>query len=741
MAVTLSEPAAPPRSGLDRGSLVGRYVILQQVGVGAFGKVYAAYDPDLDRKVALKLMKSRINELGSAKSQLLREAQAMAKLSHENVVTVFGFGEFEGDVYISMEYVHGPNLKQWFAQAPRGWQEVRDVMLAAGRGLAAAHAAGIMHGDFKPHNVLIDDRGRATVADFGLAGALEELSPIRESDTKQMRPLAKRASAESPIRGNPGRNSDLGPTDRGRVVGSPAYMAPEKFALAVVDERSDQFSFCVALFEGLYGRRPFAGDTFKELSDAVRSGKVRFPDSASGVPSWVSEVVRRGLSTEPHDRFTSMDELLGALAAEPGAKRTDHRALTVTALVSACVAVLLTGALTTVLRSGATVDELNVIDALEVEAKAAAAENYFVHPPVENPTYATAYLKVKELEELDGGYDPDADDRAVELRREFAGTLARLGDYYWDADYGKSFAIDYYSQVLVFDPDHARASGRGALTLGQLEDLRRKAEAGEFSHGELVAAEPLAVLATEEIEQRSKRLRELVANPVRHRSTISREGLALVADITEAMAGGVVSAPPEAGFSQPLPRMTDAMVQGMYEKIRHVGQQASQAGVAHVVSLDKEKAVAAVKIGELAREDEKQPAEFPARVVTKRKSGSVRAATKLVGDGKKYLRRGRFDEASQLFFRALREDRRNAAALIGLSDIAFEQGQYQSAVEYGERGVAASPRTSHYRVVLGDAYQKTLRLAEAQEQYEIAARKGNRRAKRRLARLRRKLGE
>jgi tetratricopeptide (TPR) repeat protein len=294
-------PATELSTAIGEGSKLGRYVVLETIGSGAMGRVVRAYDPMLRREVALKLVKT---PRGNARARILREAQAMARLSHPNVVPVYDVGEHEREVFVAMELIEGQTLRGWL-DTPRYWREVLDVMLQAGRGLAAAHDVGLVHRDFKPANVLIADVGpeahRVRVVDFGLARVVHGTEP---------RPLER--SAEIPR--DPDEPLDPTVTEAGVAIGTPAYMAPEQPEGAAADERSDQFGFCAALFEGLYGTRPFVAPDARALYLAKR----RRPVIPSGnVPRRIAAVVARGLSPEPVDRFGSMNELLAALEADP----------------------------------------------------------------------------------------------------------------------------------------------------------------------------------------------------------------------------------------------------------------------------------------------------------------------------------------------------------------------------------------------------------------------------------------
>ncbi|MCA9713747.1 MAG: serine/threonine protein kinase, partial [Myxococcales bacterium] len=242
-----TEPAIQPRGeSLPRGTRIARYAIIERLGAGGFGVVYRAHDPQLDRDVALKLLHPGAGD-SDARARLLREARAAAKIRHPNVVNIHDADEVDGRVFIAMELIDGVSLRAWMARA-RPWRDVLDVFLKAGDGLRAAHDVGLVHRDFKPDNVLIEHSGRVRVLDFGLARPAFSEDPRPESpDDAAADTLAAGASLDL-------MTSAL--THSGLLLGTPAYMAPEQFHHRPLDARMDQFSFCVALYEGLFGARP-----------------------------------------------------------------------------------------------------------------------------------------------------------------------------------------------------------------------------------------------------------------------------------------------------------------------------------------------------------------------------------------------------------------------------------------------------------------------------------------------------
>jgi tetratricopeptide (TPR) repeat protein/tRNA A-37 threonylcarbamoyl transferase component Bud32 len=285
-SATDTEPAA---------ERIGRFEVLDLVGRGAMGAVYRARDPELDRTVAIKVRHSQ-NKLDVAQEdRIRREAQALARLADPNVVGVFEAGVHEGKAYVVMEYVDGETLQAWMASttAKRSAAQIIAMLAQAGRGLAAAHAAGLVHRDFKPSNVLVSRTQIAKVGDFGLVRVDGSRDDVDTGDT----------------------GGDVMLTMSGALLGTPAYMSPEQLVGDVATEASDQFSFCVALYEALYGQRPFRGTTLPALRAAM-SGAVAFPISPR-VPANVKSAIARGLAIEPARRFASMRALLETLEQRP----------------------------------------------------------------------------------------------------------------------------------------------------------------------------------------------------------------------------------------------------------------------------------------------------------------------------------------------------------------------------------------------------------------------------------------
>jgi len=344
--------AAAPTQPATR---IGRFALLERIGAGAMGEVYAAYDEQLDRKVALKIVHPAVESSPTSQARLLREARALARLSHPSVVTVFDSGLQDGKVFIAMEFVRGKTLQAWLAETPRAWDAILEVFIAVGRGLEAMHELGLVHRDFKPSNVIIDERDRPRLIDFGIVGDLE------------------RIEADAPAPADDGPAEVVDRLDRltrtGAMIGTPRYMSPEQFQGGKVSTASDQFSFCVALFEALYQRSPFAGDALHSLIAAVLDGRIDTPPQSDDVPRELGAVVLRGLQRQPGARWPGMAELLGVLATvlaghgidDPSARRSQRR---IGSTLAAAVVVVLTCVLTLV---GAGSVELSTATSLAID--------------------------------------------------------------------------------------------------------------------------------------------------------------------------------------------------------------------------------------------------------------------------------------------------------------------------------------------------------------------------------------
>jgi serine/threonine protein kinase/tetratricopeptide (TPR) repeat protein len=303
----------PGGGAFFRGDSAGRYVILHQIGAGGMGVVYAAYDPELDRRIALKILNPRSRGAGTERGhrRLLQEAQAMARLSHPNVIAVHDVGALEDSVFVAMEFVEGQTVRRWAREKPRTWPELREVFLQAAEGLAAAHDADLVHRDFKPENVMIGSDGRVRVLDFGLA---QDIYPgsSRASGSRSDAP-AERAPSLEPQTTHEGETTSPESFASHVRGGTPAYMSPEQHSGLRADPRSDQYSFCVALYEAAFGRLPYEGRSAIELGVQILEGELIPAPADSDLPAKVRAAIMRGLSLDAEQRWPSMRELQAEL--------------------------------------------------------------------------------------------------------------------------------------------------------------------------------------------------------------------------------------------------------------------------------------------------------------------------------------------------------------------------------------------------------------------------------------------
>ena len=328
--ISVAARAEPARPARRISASVERYRLEHKLGEGAMGVVHVAFDPNLQRRVALKVLRSTASS-AEAKDRLLREARAMARLAHPNVVTVHEVGTANGGDYIAMELIRGETLADWLRSEHRRSADIVEAFVAAGRGLAAAHAAGIVHRDFKPHNVLRDRQGRIVVTDFGLA---------REAQADLPLSLEATLPVEDRLVATPESSIEL--TSTGALLGTPAYMAPEQWVGGPVTPATDQFAFCVALWEALCGERPYRGRSLDELRRQVALGPGAL--DVHRIPRRLRAILRRGLDPDPLQRWPNMDVLLARIV------RIEHRPRMTTAITAGSL--VAAGVLTIALLAG-----------------------------------------------------------------------------------------------------------------------------------------------------------------------------------------------------------------------------------------------------------------------------------------------------------------------------------------------------------------------------------------------------
>lgn len=659
----LDDPVEPVRAG--------RYAILEPLGTGGLGTVYAAYDSELDRRVAIKLVRAEAaarcgrHEL---QQRLRREAQALAQLNHPNVVAIHDVGLFRDQVFIAMELVEGQTLQEWLREAPRTWQEIRDVFVRAGRGLAAVHGAGLVQRDFKPQNVIVGNDLCVKLLDFGLARVGGSRVAPAHADLTGQRSLL-----------------DTAVTRADHVVGTPRYMAPEQWKGEAPDARVDQFAFCVALYEALFGVPPFAGDTPAARLGAIRSGRLVDPLDRRRVPSWLRSEIVRGLAPTPHDRHPSMGALIEALLRDHRRRRRSGWGVGVAAGVSAIVTALVMW----LAQPEITQADRDAIARLAAEARDAAERRHFVYPPLHDPNQPTAYARMLELERLEGPAHQLAAVEADTLREQLSEVLMRYAEAYEARPGGAEFAADFYAAAALFDADNQRALERSYLTDAQLSAIRVRLERGEYSDAELVAGESMIALAANDEDERREKVAALRAlgDPRSDRAVGRLEMLVGGGDLARVEAPAV-AAPTSEAKSDATPVPAPGLVSAS------------------------------------------RPAE----------ATDHEGATELARRGLRALRQRRLDEAETLLHRAVAQDRHNVTALAGFATLYFELGKYPRALEYARRAVNVAPRNAGLRMELGHAYLKVLRYDDALAAYRKAKALGHADADEAIARVEAKLG-
>ncbi len=697
-----------PAIHLEPGSVVPgtRYRIVRWLGTGSMGIVYEAAHVDIERKVALKILRPDTELSVDAAATFRREARTASQIGAPNIIEIVDFAQLpDGRLLFAMELLDGQSLAKLVELAPIPLPRLIGVLRQICKGLAAAHKKGVVHRDIKPDNVMLarkDNREDfVKIVDFGISSLL----------------AAGEAIETAP-------------------AGTPFYMAPEQIEGHGHDGRADLYALGCTAYALMTGHPPFVARTLEDVFQAHLSEAPLPPRSATeeaNYPPALEALVLRLLAKSPEDRFADADaveaalcevqiesgvstawddlplpdvddELKQSLAGRmPRPMETAKRSWLwpVVAALSVVVAggVVASGALSP---DPAAAEQRSAIEVLELEAKDAAARAYFVYPPPEDRDHPTAYTKVLELERREDELGADARERAQLLRKEFAATLVRLGDHYFERDGGEPFAMDYYTQALVFDGDTGRARERTYITFGQIASLSRRAAEGEFTESELRGARVLAVLAREDSPARDEELRAVLEEAPALPSGVGQELRKLVGKPKVAKAS--LPAEEEADAPEELGEFEDSET----DEAPGTDEAAAQA--------DPKPEVAK------AKRDPKRAKALTQQGATAKKSGD---------------RAG----ASKLFHQALAQDPRHAPALYQLAELAFDDADYNRAANFGKKAVQYAPKKASYRLFLGDLYVKMIRYPQAREQYEKAEALGSPKAKAALERLDQKMGK
>ncbi len=695
-----------------------RYRLVRWLGEGGMGVVYEAEHEDIERRIALKILRREASDDPEQAARFREEARAASKIGSPNIVQIFDFGELpDGRLMFFMELLAGTGLDAEIETAPMDQSRLIAVLRQVCKGLAAAHDCGIVHRDIKPDNIiLVNEGGRddiAKIVDFGIATML----------------TAGNSSAPA--------------------AGTPQYMAPEQILGSAVDGRLDLYSLGCMAYELLTGHPPFYEGGVEELLEqqlTALPAPLQDLVAPEDLHPALATVIMRCLAKQPEQRYDDARDLEAALceAQIVAGIRTywddlaipdvdpDRKALLISKMPSlvepvddrrrwlwpmlVVVGMVLAATIAIVVtREGPPEpgEEEAVLERERLALEAGARGNWVYPPAPGSPD--TSYMHVLVLESLEGPIAELGRDKGHELRGKFFDSLLTLGDKYWEREDGKSFAADFYSQAAVFaydrdlaimlpDEDGAkRAKDRSGMTRGIMSGFLRDASEGSFTENEVYGASVVATLAEPDEDVREEKLKKLAKKPGKHPlSATQLSRLTKFAKTDDLEKEPEIEQPPPTNDSGEVPEDS-------------AGEEPSNPGS------DRNPGGKGVSSPKTAKRDPKQS----------RKLSSKAAAALAAGQRKK---------AEGLFHQALAFDNRNAAALIGLSDIHFDRSNYQQAVQFATKAVQAAPKKASYRIRLGDAYFKLLRYQDALREYRSAKKLGSKGASDRISKVEARLG-
>ena len=649
-----------------------RFRITRWLGEGGMGLVFEAVHVDIERRVALKVLKSSLGINPDRRASFLAEARACARIQSRFVVDVLDFGVLPDErPFFAMELLGQDTVCSEIAKHPLPLERALPILRQICKGLAAIHETGLVHRDLKPRNVILQtEEGRSDavrIVDFGIA-------------------------------------TQCGPQPR--ILGSPSCMAPEQIQGRDCDGRLDIYALGCMSYWMLSGRPLFEGDVPSVLRAHVDQPPPPITQRCPDLPAQLDAILLRCLAKNSEDRWPNCHELEAALCEvqismgfttmwddlpmpEVDAARRQSlirqmprtaaftrarmRGLFAAGIVTALIVAIglafggrREGQQTSERNDAAALVTQNRIAELTDAIRVAGSRAYWVYPPLDNPNEPTALYWITELEALPGPLEVEASARAWSLRVEIAETLTRLGDKYWDKDNGRSFALEYYALALIFNPDQDRASMRSSLSMAQRADMTARAVRGEFTPSELRAGEIMAALADPNPEQLYTRVAALIGDEAFSLSLQTREHLIAVSKQPSPS-----QAPNLAGVDE-APEDGDEVVR------------------------DSAKAKASVE--------------------------RARAA----------LARGDRAKAKQSFNQAIAYDNRSVVALAGLAELQFDAGEYGDALRHARLAARLRPSDAELQVLVGDCYLKGLLHTQARAAYQRAAELGHPRANQRL---------
>jgi|GEM_PF-690893 len=730
-----------PKLRLVPGKVVPgtRYKLLRWLGEGGMGVVYEAAHVDIERKSALKILRFDLSQQPRMTQVFRDEARAASRLGSPHIVEIYDFGELpDGRLFFAMELLDGHDLVPTEEEPIIPADRLIGILRQVCKGLSDAHDAGVVHRDVKPENIIVGDTSEradvAKIVDFGISSMLA-----------------------------------AGQTDGGGIAGTPHYMAPEQILGDKFDGRLDVYALGCTAYELMCGVPPFDADA---VEDILQQQISKLPDAPRTIrpdleiPAALESVIMRCLAKNPEQRYPNMAELEAALceaqiaaglttpwddlsvpeladperratiiAKMPNATQPANKRGWVWPVVAGLSTLAAAGlALFLAFGSGPTDEELSIVEKLTAEAQDAATDQIWVVPMAHKPDSPTAYMKVVELEEVEGPAEDAADERAEELRKRFGTSLAGTADQLWDEG-AKDAARRYYLYALTFDMENERALARFETSAVLLAKMREQARTGNFGMHEQMLATAASVQAEQDPEKRQG-LEKGLEQAIETQPELSATELASLA---EAAAG--------------------TRIQEKVEKRVKRGSGVTPRETSVPKSADPfEGTEVEEPVEDVEPEVEEVPTEEPQPTKPKPKfkpkprqqqdGGELlgkakrdpQKAAELAAQGQAALRSGQRQKATSLFNQAIAYDRKNAKALMGLSDVYFDTGSNQKAINYAEKAVGAAPNSGAYRIKLGDAYFKVLRYKDAKVQYEKAKALGAKRAADRLTKVKAKLG-
>ncbi len=728
----LSAPGSEaPKLRLTQGKTIPgtRYKIIRWLGEGGMGVVYEAEHVDIERRVALKILRFDLSQQPNMVKVFKDEAKAAGRLGSQYLVDLYDFGELpDGRLFFAMELLDGQDLVPPDPQYSMDPATLVTILRQTCKGLGVAHKAGVVHRDVKPENIItttaIDGREQVKIVDFGISSMLAA-------------------------------GKDTG----GGIAGTPHYMAPEQILSRSFDGRLDIYALGCTAYELLVGEPPFDARTIdvlldKQISETPVPPRSRRP--GKNIPAALEAVVLRCLEKDPAHRYrdtadleaavceaqiasgitTDWDDLpvpelpdeperqaeISRLMPSPHPTSNKRRGWLWPVVAGASTLAAVGLGVFLMLRGGPTEAEVDIVDELTAQARDAASRANWVVPPAEQPQASTAIARVFDLEELEGTVESLGDQRGDELRGEFASTLIRQADELWEHD-ATDLARTYYFYALVFDDSNTHAFERSGATPTMLAGYVDRARKQQFNAADRIMSSLAAVEMEQDPAAKEELLKAVAATIERDDSS---EMLLAHSDASRKLMARrrpQRAAPPPEPSTSPVPPAPDP-----------IDEPATEAP-------EEPAPVEAPPSGSTPRRAKKprRKTADPTVLLGQAKRDPERAA-ELAEQGVAALRAGRRSEASSLFNQAISHDRKTAKALMGLSDIYFDTGKSQKAVEYAEKAVKASPANRTYRLKLGDAYFKVLRYNDALEQYQQAKKRGSTKADARIAKVQAKLG-